>query len=105
MNNDKTQALLIERGGLVIASLVAHSWGGEAAITVGDLIAEIQRIDELEEKINLAHACLNNRNEMILSMKGENEKLNAVLDTIEKTSYDEFICKLARTRGGSDESK
>ena len=42
---DQTQTELIERGGLVIASLVAHSWGGEAAIAVGDLIAEIQRLD------------------------------------------------------------
>ena len=48
---DQTQTELIERGGLVIASLVAHSWGGEAAITVGDLIAEIQRLDGVVERI------------------------------------------------------
>ena len=48
---DQTQTELIERGGLVIASLVAHSWGGEAAIAVGDLIAEIQRLDEVVERL------------------------------------------------------
>jgi len=79
---------------------------------------QVDTIDELEAKINLAHACLNNRNEMILSMKGENQKLNAVLDTIAKASHigdgstaisikgKPYSCQeYARTRGGSDESK
>ena len=48
---DQTQTELIERGGLVIASLVAHSWGGEAAIAVGDLITEIQRLDGVVERL------------------------------------------------------